>query len=50
MSGLTSATTSINEGEDGGVLSGFDHILKLPVSRDRRFELGLNVVFDFGSL
>ena len=39
MSGLTSAATSINEDEDGGVLSGFDDILKLSASRDRRFEL-----------
>jgi hypothetical protein len=39
MSGLRSAATSINEDEDGGVLSGFDDILKLSASRDRRFEL-----------
>ena len=31
---------SIDEDEDGGILGGFDHILKLPVSRHRRFELG----------
>jgi hypothetical protein len=37
-----SAATSINEDEDGGVLGGFDDILKLPVSRDRCFQLGRN--------
>jgi hypothetical protein len=40
MSGLTSAATSINEDEDGGILRRLDHILKLPVSRDWFFELG----------
>jgi hypothetical protein len=40
MSGLTSAATSINENQHGGILGGFDHLLKLPVSRDRLFELG----------
>ena len=33
---------SIDEDENGGVLGGFDDILKLPVSRHRRFELGGN--------
>src|ERR1017187_1996578 len=42
MSGLMSAATSINEDEDGSVLGGFDDILKLPVSRDRCFQLGRN--------
>ena len=37
-----SAATSINEDEDGGVLGGFHHILKLPVSRYWCFELGRN--------
>ena len=40
MSGFTSAAASINEDEDGGVLGGFDDLLKLPVSRDRHFEFG----------
>jgi len=31
---------SINEDEDGGILRRLYHILKLPVSRDRRFEFG----------
>ena len=37
-----SAATSINEDENCCLLCGFDHILKLPVSRDRRFKPGRN--------
>ena len=32
----------INKNKNGSILSGFDDILKLPVSRDGRFELGQN--------
>jgi hypothetical protein len=39
---LFAAIKSVNQNEDGGILGGFDDILKLPVSRDRRFELGRN--------
>ena len=45
MSGLIpqrGTATSINEDEDGSVLSGLDHIRKFPVCRERRFEPGRN--------
>jgi hypothetical protein len=42
MSGLMSAATSINDDEDGSVLGGFDHLLKLPVSGVRLFKPGGN--------
>ena len=35
---------SINENEDGGVLCGFDDILKLLIRRVGRFELGMVAV------
>jgi hypothetical protein len=37
-----SAYVLINKKEDGGVLRRLHHVLKLPVSRDWRFELGRN--------
>jgi hypothetical protein len=40
MSGLTSAATSINQYQHSSILGGFDHILKLPVSRDWFLEFG----------
>ena len=45
MSGLIpqrGTATSINEDEDGSVLSRLHHIRKFPVCRDRRFEFGRN--------
>ena len=43
MSGFTSAATSINKNEHSSVLGEFDDILKLPFSRNRRFEFGVHV-------
>ena len=43
LSGLTSAATSINEDEDGSILGGFDHVLKLLIRRVRRFEFGVHI-------
>src|SRR5208282_4790526 len=38
--------TSINQNQDSGILRRLHHVLKLPISRDRRFQLsGSGIIF-----